>query len=484
MTEAMHGSNVRDLETTATYDEVTQEFIIHTPHYHAHKEYIGNAAVHGRLATVFAQLYTEGECYGVHAFMVPIRDEAGNPMPGVKIADCGRKLGLNGVDNGRLWFNQVRIPGENLLNRFAEVAEDGTYSSPITSEGRRFFTMLGTLVGGRISVPMAGLSAAKSGLTIAIKYALKRRQFGPADQPEMLIMDYPSHQRRLMPLLAKAYALHFTHVWLKQRFLNRTEEDMREIEALAAGLKAVSTWNTTATLQEGREACGGAGYLWENRFADLKADTDIFTTFEGDNTVLMQLVAKGRLSEFRREFGSMNFFGMVNFIAGQAARTIVDKNPITIRNTDQAHLRDPDWHLEMFQYRENDLLMSAARRLKHRIDKDMDSFEASLEVQTHLITMAHAYMDRVILEQFYTVVRTIEDPHLKAMMEKLQALFALHTIEREQAWYLRNGYLSGSKASAIRGQVDTLCSKIREQAGHLVDAFGIPEQLLYAPIAV
>ena len=484
MTESMHGSNVRDLETTATYDVEKEAFIIHTPHYHAHKEYIGNAAAHGRLATVFAQLCTEGECYGVHAFVVPIRDEAGNPMPGVKIADCGRKLGLNGVDNGRLWFDQVSVPRENLLNRFADVDKDGTYSSPITSESRRFFTMLGTLVGGRISVPMAGLSAAKSGLAIAIKYALKRRQFGPADKPEMLIMDYPSHQRRLMPLLANAYALHFAHVWLKERFLNHAEEDIREIEALAAGLKAVSTWNTTATLQECREACGGAGYLWENRFGDLKADTDIFTTFEGDNTVLMQLVAKGRLSEFRREFSSMNFFGMVNFIAGQAARSIVDKNPIAVRNTDEAHLRDPDWHLEMFQYRENDLVMSAARRFKHRIESGMDTFEASLEVQTHLITMAHAYIDRVVLEQFYAAIRAVGDPYLKAILEKLCALYALHKLESEQAWYLRNGYLSGSKASAIRVQVDRLCLKIRDQAVHLVDAFGIPEPLLYAPIAI
>ncbi|MEL6654507.1 MAG: acyl-CoA dehydrogenase family protein, partial [Bacteroidota bacterium] len=298
MTEADHGSNVRDIETTATYDPETEEFVIHTPHHHAHKEYIGNAAAHGRMATVFAQLYTNGENYGVHALLVPIRDEQGESMPGVTIGDSGRKLGLNGVDNGRLWFEQVRVPRENLLDRFATVSADGTYDSPIASPGRRFFTMLGTLVGGRVCVPIAGLSAAKSGLRIAIKYAARRRQFGRAGQPETPLLEYHSHQRRLFPMLSKVYALHFAHRYMVERYLNEKPEEAREIEALAAGLKAVSTWHTTKVLQECREACGGNGYLWANRLADLKADTEIFTTFEGDNVVLLQLVAKSRLSDF------------------------------------------------------------------------------------------------------------------------------------------------------------------------------------------
>ena len=163
--------------------------------------------------------------------------------------------------------------------------------------------MLGTLVGGRVSVPKAGLSAAKSALAIAIKWATKRRQFGSSDTvPENILLDYPSHQRRLLPKLAKAYACHFGLEYLADRYVNHTEEDIREIETLAAGMKSYATWFATETIQECREACGGKGYLVENRFADLKADTEIFTTFEGDNTVLMQLVAKGVLSAFNENF--------------------------------------------------------------------------------------------------------------------------------------------------------------------------------------
>ncbi len=122
----------------------------------------------------------DGEGYGVHAFVVPLRDENGETLPGIRIGDSGHKMGLNGVDNGRIWFDNVRIPRENLLDRFAQVDADGTYSSPIPSASKRFFVMLGTLVGGRIAVGSAANSTAKAGLAVAIRYGEARRQFGPA----------------------------------------------------------------------------------------------------------------------------------------------------------------------------------------------------------------------------------------------------------------------------------------------------------------
>ena len=209
MTETNHGSNVRELKTTATYDKATDEIIINTPTEDDGKEYIGNA-LHGEMASVFAQLIVNGESHGVHAILVRLRDKDGNHMPGVRTADCGYKVGLNGVDNGRIWFDNVRVPRENLLDRFGSIDDDGNYASSIANPAKRFFTMLGTLVGGRVSVPRAGLSATKTALTIAIKYALKRRQFAPnKNEPESLLLDYPTHQRRLMPRLAKTYALDF-----------------------------------------------------------------------------------------------------------------------------------------------------------------------------------------------------------------------------------------------------------------------------------
>src|SRR6185312_11622886 len=151
MTETGHGSDVASIGTTATYDPASDEFVIDTPFRAAWKDYLGNAAKDGQAAVVFAQLIVAGVNHGVHALYVPIRD-GGEFLPGIGGDDDGLKGGLNGIDNGRLHFTDVRIPRTNLLNRYGDVTADGTYSSPIHSPGRRFFTMLGTLVQGRVSL--------------------------------------------------------------------------------------------------------------------------------------------------------------------------------------------------------------------------------------------------------------------------------------------------------------------------------------------
>ena len=482
MTETNHGSNVKGIETTATYKHDSKTFTIHTPHKLAQKEYIGNAALHGQMATVFAKLIIDGKDYGVNAFVVPLRDKMGKLHPGVSIEDCGRKMGLNGVDNGVISFDQVEIPKSDMLDKYASVNDKGEFESPISSDNRRFFTMLGTLVGGRICIPRSGLSAAKTGLTIAIRYGNQRRQFGPEGGEEVPILNYRMHQRMLMPLLANAYALHFALQYLTYRFLNRTEEDMQEIEALAAGLKAFATWNTTATLQECREACGGKGYLSENRIDALKADTDIYTTFEGDNTVLMQLVAKSRLTTFKKEFGEMNMITIFNYLADQAKTSIREKNPFTVRKTSDEHLLDVEFHLSAFHYRDREIVSSAAQRLKRHIDSGMDSFDAMNVSQHHLFNVGKAYIERVVLEQFVLQVEKTTDPKLKATLKKLCDLFALSQIEKNRGWYLEQGYMEGSKTKAIRKMVNQLCWEIRQDAVPLVHAFGIPESCIGAEI--
>ena len=204
MTETGHGSNVQAVETTATYDAEADEFVVDTPTPSARKDYIGNAAVHGRMAAVFAQLIVGGEKRGVHCLLVPIRDEDGRACEGVELSDCGHKIGLNGVDNGRISFNGVRVPRDALLDRHAEVRADGSYHSPIENPNRRFFTMLGTLIQGRVSVCGGSISATKMALTIAVRHANRRRQFGPPDsEAEALLLDYRAHQRRLLPRLAR-----------------------------------------------------------------------------------------------------------------------------------------------------------------------------------------------------------------------------------------------------------------------------------------
>ncbi len=503
MSETGHGSNVQALDTTATYDAGTQEFVVHTPVEEGGKDYIGNAAQHGELAVVFAQLEVAGEAHGVHAFVVPIRVD-GEPAPGVRIEDDGLKMGLNGVDNGRLWFDHVRVPREALLNRFADVTPEGVYESPIDNVNRRFFTMLGTLITGRVCVGGAGINASKVALAIAVKYALRRRQFEAVGDEEQLILDYGMHQRRLFPLLARTYALNAAQGVLAEELhdvLTEGVEDdkrRRELESRAAGTKALGTWHATRTIQECREACGGAGYLAENRFAALKADTDVFTTFEGDNHVLLQLVAKGLLTDYASDFADMDQLGMVRFVAGLAVDTVVEKTAVhalleRIRDAlpggsdgwdQEAGLLDADYHLAMLRFREEHQVGGVARRLKRGIDGGTAPGLVFSQVQDHVIAAARSHVERLVLEAFVEQVRAMEDGDDKVAVTLLCDLFALSTIEADRAWFLEHGRLSVQRSKSISREVSSLCRKIRPLADAFVDGFGIPPEMLRAPALV
>jgi acyl-CoA oxidase len=495
MTETGHGSNVQQLATTATYDPTTREFVVHTPDDGARKDYIGNAARDGRLAAVFAQLVVGGEARGVHALLVPLRDGDGNVLDGIRIEDCGAKLGLDGVDNGRIWFDQVRVPRDALLDRYAEVSEDGVYTSAIENPTRRFFTMLGTLIQGRVSVCGASITATKVALAIAVRHAESRRQFGPPGGEEVVLMDYRTHQRRLLPALAKVYALHFAQEDVVARLhevFTATEEpvrERRELETLAAGLKAVATWHATATIQEAREACGGMGYLKGNRFAALKADTDVFTTFEGDNTVLLQLAAKNLLTDFRDQLGELDPLGTATFFAGQVWETVAERTAIREvlgrladdllpGRADEGDLGDRGTQLELLRWRADHILSGAARRLKGGIDAGREPFAVLVDCQDHVIAAARAYVDCVVLEAFAAAVERCEHTATRTLLGRVCDLYALSTIEADRGWFQEHGRLSSTRSKAVIKAVNTLCAQLRPHASGLVEAFGVPENAL------
>jgi len=497
MTETGHGSNVQALGTRATYDPATQEFVIRTPDDASRKDYIGNAARDAEMAAVFAQLEVGGEGRGVHCFLVPIRRD-GAVLPGVRIEDCGHKMGLNGVDNGRIWFDDVRVPREALLNKFADVSAEGEYTSSIENPNRRFFTMLGTLVMGRVCVGGAGISASKVALAIAVRYADRRRQFNAtSEETEELLLDYGMHQRRLLPLLARTYALHFAQDVLRERFddvfsgRETDERAQRALESRAAGTKALGTWHATTTIQECREACGGAGFLTVNRFAALKADTDVYTTFEGDNHVLLQLVAKGLLTDYSSDFSDLDQFGMVRFVAGMAVdqvieRTMVHKLFEAIKDAlpggddwdQEAGLLDPSYHEAMFRFREEHMLAGVARRLKRGIDDDMNAGEVFSRVQDHVIATAQAHVERLVLDAYVDKLATLDDGPEKVALGLLCDLFALTTIEADRGWFMEHGRMSSPRAKGISREINDLLRKIRPLAVELVDAFGVPEEML------
>ncbi|WP_406275120.1 acyl-CoA dehydrogenase family protein [Nocardia sp. NBC_00881] len=496
MTESGHGSDVANLETTATYDPQTEEFVVHSPTPSARKDYIGGAAEHARIAAVFAQLITNGENEGVHCLLVPIRDESGAGLPGVTTSDDGLKGGLPGVDNGRIVFDHVRVPRENLLNRYADVAPDGTYHSEIENPSRRFFTTLGTLVRGRVSVGGAAAAGARVALSIAVRYALKRRQFADPDTgAETVLLDYRSHQRRLLPLVAKSYALAFAQNDLVRRMhLVQTGQDLdqgaqRALEKRAAGLKVAQTEHATRAIQECREACGGAGYLTENRLVTLKADTDVFTTFEGDNVVLTQLVAKELLTAYADEVRDLDALGWVRFAATMAGDVVRKRSGVrqliqTLKDRGDESIDEGDLsrravQLQLFADREDYLVRTAGHRLRARA-ADTRPFEAFNNAQDHILAAGAAHIDRLVLEAFIEGVADIEDPDARALADSMCDLFVYSTIEENQAWYIMHRFMSVDRAKAVRRGVNELVDRLRPHAPALVEAMGVPESMLCA----
>ncbi|CAN5573975.1 acyl-CoA dehydrogenase [soil metagenome] len=503
MTETGHGSDVSAVGTTATYDEATQEFVIDTPFRAAWKDYLGNAALHGEAAVVFAQLITKGVNHGVHAFYVPIRNVKKEFLPGIGGEDDGLKGGLNGIDNGRLHFTEVRIPRDNLLNKYGDVAEDGTYSSPIASPGRRFFTMLGTLVQGRVSLDGAATVASKLALTIALSYGSQRRQFTAAsDTEEEVILDYQRHQRRLIPRLATTYAMSFAHDVFLDKFhdvfsgAHDTDADRKDLETLAAALKPLSTWAALDILQEAREACGGAGFLVENRLTSLRADLDIYATFEGDNNVLLQLVAKRLLTDYSKKFAGADAGAMAAFVAEQVGDAAINRTGLrrlgqsivdfgsTARSV--GYVRDTDSQRQLLTDRVQTMVAEIAGHLRpaSKLPK-MEAAQLFNSNQNALIEAARAHGELLQWEAFTDAVEKIEDEGTRQVLTWLRDLFGLGLIEKNAAWYLIHGRISAQRALAITAYIDDrLLPRLREHVLPLVAAFEFAPEHIGAPIAL
>eukprot|EP00742_Colponemidia_sp_Colp-10_P005980 GILJ01006400.1.p1 GENE.GILJ01006400.1~~GILJ01006400.1.p1 ORF type:complete len:725 (+),score=118.57 GILJ01006400.1:235-2175(+) len=488
MSELGHGSNARQLETTARYDPATDEFVIHTPTDNAQKYWIGNAKNDARYAAVFAQLNVGGVEYGVHVFIVPLRNTDGSICTGVRIAEVGHKMGLNNIDQGRIWFDHVRIPRTNLLNRFGSVDRNGSYSSPIKSSGKRFLANIGELLIARLVVCLSCVQAAKVGLTVAIRYAASRVQFALPDKPEHPILEFSTHQQRLLPLLSTTYAIAFVNEQLKRKYADRVgSSDMEDLHVLVSGMKAYASWHNLQTLQICRECCGGQGYLTRNLICSYRVDMEPFVTLDGDNTVLMQMVAKALLDSFTNQFKkwSKDYFEVISYVRKEVQIVAKEQNPLLTRVIAQQHLRGSDFQLHSLQFREHCLLRDLAFKLQKITmglgEKRQSQFEAWNTVLPEAVALGKAHVERLLLEAFVEAENKA-DPVNKDILGLLRSLFALSRIASDD-WFVIAGNLSGMKAKAVKRQVGLICSELKEHAVPLVNAFGLPEWYFEGTIA-
>jgi acyl-CoA oxidase len=467
MTEVSGGSDVQSVGTVAVYDHETRSFTLNTPDDGARKAYIGNAALHGQMMVVFAQLKMspDADSMGVHAFLLPVRGTDGKLLPGVEIEDCGHKIGLNGVDNGYIRFTGIKMPYDALLDRFASIDAEGKYQSPVEKKTARFFKMISTLVTGRIFVAMASLSGAKNALKNALDFAAERQVFGET------LLDKQATQSRMLPHLAQAYALHF----VTRDLLDAQMAGSPEVETLAAAVKARASDSAIATVDEARKLAGGLGYMSHEKYGTLRNDIDIFRTFEGDNTVLRLLAAKNRLTDMGRAFNKASAMGKIKHVFNRKASPLTAKKS----RTSESHLRDTSFHLDIMARREQAMLFDLAQKMK-KLHKQHGADGLNL-CQDDMTAYAEAYADRVMMESFARHIAAQQDAEVKDTLKKLADLFALDTLRRNGLWHVENGFMTTAKTRAIAGLQHKVQAEIAPLSGALVNAFAIPDKALKLP---
>ena len=478
LTELGHGSNVRGIQTRAEFTSSSPGFLLHTPHESAQKYWIGAAAQSAHMAVVFAQLYIHGNHHGVHAFLVPLRDESGKTYPGIQIADCGGKAGLNGVDNGRIWFTQVKLPLSALLSGMSQVSATGEYSSKIKSPDARFGAMLAALTGGRIGIAYNAIMTAFVGLVIAIKYSTSRLAFGPnPGVSHVPLLYYSSQRRRLMIPLAGAFVYVFCARDLREDWYESIESRStisKKIHTVSAGYKALFSWFMQDTLQAAREACGGQGYKSENHIAIVKADRDVMLTFEGANSVLLQQVSKGLLAELA--------------IASKNNGKFSDKSSLAVLNnapkrTGSSKKLDRSFFEAVFWKRERELVKQLGLQYAAAMKRHGQAFHAWNDCLNIAERAAVAHMHRYIFEQHqrHLVDMRREDSALGIAMEICGKLWGAEIVINDPD-FLRLGCLSRSQATDVVNQIDDLCYEVARYSPSLIEALALPEEVL-APIA-
>jgi len=293
-TELGHGSNVAGLETTATLDLATDEFVINTPTFKATKFWPGSLGVVSTHAVVFARCISGENDFGPQAFMVPIRSlEDHKNLPGIKIGDVGDKLGYSSMDNGWMSFDHVRIPRTNQLSRFGGLSKEGDLD--INADPRMLYQVMVTT---RMLISMGCAANIMLASMIATRYAVCRRQFSTINgsKEERKLLDYQTHMKCLGTNLAQGFVIRMT-IDVVDDLLRAAYNEVEEkgtyelldvLHHITSGVKAIATEAAYNGIDEMRQACGGAGYLQSSGILAIWQESTPYPTYEGVNVVMLQ----------------------------------------------------------------------------------------------------------------------------------------------------------------------------------------------------
>ncbi|KAH0974057.1 hypothetical protein GBA52_015956 [Prunus armeniaca] len=465
-TELGHGSNVQGLETTATFDPKTDEFVLNSPTLTSSKWWpggLGKAATH---AVAFAHLITDGKDHGVNGFIVQLRSLDDHlPLPGITVGDIGMKFGngaYNSMDNGVLRFDNVRIPRDQMLMRVAQVTREGKY---VQSNVPRQL-LYGTMVFVRQTIVSDASTALSRAVCIATRYSAVRRQFGSENGGvETQVIDYKTQQSRLFPLLASAYAFRFVGEWLKWLYTDVTQKlqandfaTLPEAHACTAGLKSLTTSATAV------------GYYCCSLFFYLFAVYVPACTYEGDNVVLLLQVARflmktvSQLPSGKKPVGTTSYMGRAEHLI--QCRCNVQKVEDWLK---------PSVILEAFEARAIRMSIACAQDLS----KFSNQEEGFAELSSNLAEAAVAHCQLIVVSKFIEKLQQdIPGKGVKEQLHNLCNIYALYIIHRHLGDFLSTGSITAKQASLANEQLRSLYSKLRPNAIALVDAFNYTDHYL------
>ncbi|KAG0175299.1 fatty-acyl coenzyme A oxidase [Apophysomyces sp. BC1015] len=483
MTELGHSSALRDIETTATYDHNTDEFVIDSPSITSTKWWIGMAAQTATHAVVISQTVIDGERVGLNWFIVQLRQKgSGELMPNVVAGDIGQKAGHGGVDNGWIQFRGARIPRSHMLSKWVSLDRQGSYT-PAPNPA----VMYATLIPERLSLVTVTTQMISQALTIATRYGVTRRQ-GPRDSQ---IMDYQSHYVKLIPAISFMYSVKTAQSVLDEQFKVLTaggEMDptvylnhMGEMHAISASLKGLTGWYSSEILETCRRACGGHAYSSYNGISNIIADWGVMTTGGGDNVVVLQQAAKlllYRLSQ-KLEFDSypdLKFKSSTHYIINAKQYLAAEAWPIT----------------DISRCVANPMLIEEAlntmivKRL-YNIQKQLESGKTNEDVLLESVRVAEfhcaAFMFSVSVSKYIESPEQTIDSSILSIMKRITTLWGLHVLHTYSDQGFKEGFLSPDQVKAIEQIYLEHCKSLRKQVIGLTDAFGFPDFVLKAPIA-
>ncbi|XP_030064087.1 peroxisomal acyl-coenzyme A oxidase 1 isoform X2 [Microcaecilia unicolor] len=472
-TEIGHGTHLRGLETTSTYDPSTQEFILNSPTVTSIKWWPGGLGKTANHAVVLAQLYTQGQCKGLHAFIVPVRHlSTHEPLSGVIVGDIGPKFGFDEIDNGFLKLDNVRIPRENMLMKYAKVEADGTYVKPLSDK-----LTYGTMVFIRSHIVVESARFLSKACTIAIRYSAVRHQSElKPGEPEPQILDYQTQQYKLFPLLATAYAFHFVAAYMTETYHRITGDinqgnlsELPELHALSAGLKAFTSWTTSSGIEECRMACGGHGYSYCSGIPNLYVTFTPACTYEGENTVMMLQTARFLLKSYTQVSSGKPVGGMVSYL-NDVPQQRIHSQAVAARPT-VTDINDLNSLVEVYKLRAAWLVVTAAKNVQAELNRRKDKDDAWNRSSVDLVRASEAHCHYVVVKLFTAKLSEISDAAVNRVVGNLCLFYALHGITKNTGDFLQANLLTSPQISQMQQRVKDLLAVIRPDAVALVDAF-------------